>query len=704
MAALTYLDLYSNHLEGFIPEFFGNMTSLTHLDLGGNHLEGLIPTSFGNMTAITFINLGGNLLEGSIPEAFGNMTTLEHLDLSHIYNLDVEISKFSWISMKYLDLDSSPISGPMPNFTLMPSLQVLRLSSTQLRGNVSKSIGQLSQLSELDISANFIEGVMSEAHFSRLFHLFFLNLSYNPGLVLNMSPDWNPPFQLWSIHIGSCMLGHFPKWIQTQKDLDVIEMPNSKISGCIPNTFWNFPAKLMRIDLSNNEIRGAICDDNQSGGRNISKSVFDNPSVDLSVDLSSNQLEGSIPLVLFEVGALNLSNNRLSELHSLCNVTKFLPLIFLDISYNQLSGELPDCWSYMKGLKILLLANNKLSGRIPVSIGSLTKIESLHLGNNSLIGELPSSLKKLRKLIVLDVAENNLVGPIPAWIGKSMKQIAILSLRSNYFNGSIPLHFCGLENLQVLDLSSNNLSSGIPTCLGNLSAMKESGSTVHSEAILDDYYFEELFEVWKGQENELKNLFLLKNMDLSSNKLMGEIPREITELVALVSLNLSRNNLSGQIPQEIGRLESLDVLDLSKNHLSGRIPSSLSQIDRLNTLDLSNNSLSGKIPTGTQLQARDAAAYMGNPELCGDPLPKCPGEENPTIGKASQEDQDAFISKGFFISAAAGFIVAFWGVCLTLIFVKSWRYRYFKALNNAGDWLYVTVAVRKAKLLRIIKS
>lgn len=201
MAALMYLDLYSNHLDGFIPEIFGNMTSLTHLDLGGNHLEGLIPTSFGNMTAVTFINLGGNPLEGSIPETFGNMTTLEHLDLSHIYDLDVEISKFSWISMKYLDLDSSSISGPMPNFTLMPSLQVLRLSSTQLRGNVSKSIGQLSQLSELDISANFFEGVISEAHFSKHSDLLFLNLSYNPGLVLSMSPDWNPPFQLWSINI-----------------------------------------------------------------------------------------------------------------------------------------------------------------------------------------------------------------------------------------------------------------------------------------------------------------------------------------------------------------------------------------------------------------------------------------------------------------------------------------------------------------------
>ncbi|GMN69647.1 hypothetical protein TIFTF001_038693 [Ficus carica] len=175
-----------------------------------------------------------------------------------------------------------------------------------------------------------------------------------------------------------------------------------------------------------------------------------------------------------------------------------------------------------------------------------------------------------------------------------------------------------------------------------------------------------------------------------NNKLTGEKPSEITELVGLISLNLSRNNLSGEIPKEIGQLKSLDVLDLSKNHLSGRIPSSLSQVSGLNTLDLSDNSLSGKIPTGTQLQTRDAAAYFANPKLCGEPLPKkCPGEDEPATSGATedhgddQDDEYQLITKGFYISSAVGFIVVFWGFCLTLIFNKSWRYRYLKSLNKA---------------------
>ncbi|XP_024017249.1 receptor-like protein EIX2 [Morus notabilis] len=411
-------------------------------------------------------------------------------------------------------------------------------------------------------------------------------------------------------------------------------------------------------------------------------------------------------------------------MNSLCDHRPYgLRLTLLDVSYNQLSGELPDCWSRANALRVLILGNNNLSGKIPTSIGFLTSIGILHLSNNNLTSELPPSLQNCTNLVIFDVGGNKLLGPIPTWIGKSHTKLVILSLRSNNFNESMPLELCHLVDLQLLDLSLNNLSRNIPYCLGNITAMKAIGGTnskirwpyeeYHRPGWIDllpEFYNEHLSLVWKGALLAFKNLGLLKNINLSSNNLSGDIPREITELIGLVSLNLSRNNLSGQIPQEIGELKSLDALDLSKNHLFGRIPSSLSQVDRLNTLDLSSNNVSGKIPSGTQLQSRDPAAYLGNPELCGVPLSKkCPGEEEPAISgatedRANYEEKDEFITEGFYISTAVGFIVGFWGVCLTFIFNKSWRYGYFKSLNNAGDWLYVTVAVHKAKLVRIIKS
>ncbi|XP_050258899.1 receptor-like protein EIX2 [Quercus robur] len=171
------------------------------------------------------------------------------------------------------------------------------------------------------------------------------------------------------------------------------------------------------------------------------------------------------------------------------------------------------------------------------------------------------------------------------------------------------------------------------------------------------------------------------------------------ELNGLISLNLSRNLLTGRIPSEIGLLESLNSLDLSKNQLCGGIPSSISQINSLSFLNLSNNNLSGEIPTGPQLNTFSATSYEMNPNLCGFPLPnKCLGEEmtqnsveNRGSERASiQEEEDGFITMGFYVSMALGVVVGFWGVFGTLLLNKSWRFSYFKFLDIVKDKIYVT--------------
>ncbi|XP_062108896.1 receptor-like protein EIX2 [Humulus lupulus] len=746
LISLKYLDLKSNQLAGFHPKSFNNMTAISYLDLSENQLNGYIPEFFGNMIALTYLNLESNHLKGAIPEDFGKMASLSELDLSN-NELEGEIPKSIWkicelkilvaynnrlsgqlhlaelpskecanFSLENLDLNENQIMGSLPNFTLYPSLTELYLSSNQF-GGLSKSMSQLSHLRTLDLSGNSINDVLSEAHFSKLFNLHSLDLSNNSDLVIRIPTDWIPPFQLSYISLGSSNLGpRFPKWLQTQ-DYSVLNISNCGISDSIPDWLFNFSSSLSLLDLSNNKIRGRIHDIKQRV--NIS-SEFEYGRTYPDIDLSSNELEGSIPSFLLQgTSSLNLFNNSFSQLDSLCK-PPLVFLAFLDVSYNQLSGELPDCWSKAFFLRVLVLANNKLSGKIPTSFGFMVNIKVLHLRNNNLTGELPSSLQNRTNLMVFDVGENNLFGPIPAWIGTNLTNLLILSARSNSFNGRIPLQLCHLANLQLLDLSSNDLSGQIPNCLGKITAMKELNRREYVPADLDpyssskghqgvpgDFNHQKLVLIWKGAISEFKNVGLLRTIDLSNNKLIGEIPRDITKLVGLISLNLSRNNLSGQIPQEIGHLKSLDFLDLSKNQFFGQIPSSLSQVDRLNTLDLSNNNLSGEIPRSTQLQSRDAAAYMGNPLLCGIPLPiKCPNEKVPTTADEAMENHngDEFISKGFYISVALGIVVGFWGFCGTLIFNKSWRYAYFKLLNNAEDWAHVKATLQKEKLLRIFRS
>nr|XP_023918154.1 receptor-like protein EIX2 [Quercus suber] len=367
-------------------------------------------------------------------------------------------------------------------------------------------------------------------------------------------------------------------------------------------------------------------------------------------------------------------------------------LKFLVLSNYKLSGQFPDsCWMRLKGLQVLNLANNHFHGKIPSSVGFLHRIVSLDLGNNNFSGELPTSLNNCKDLIFLNLGYDALAGQIPIWLRTSYPNLIILILLSNHFNGSIPIHLCHLEHLQVLDLALNQISGSIPKCLNNLSSLTKKDSpdatiihssieTIGSMGYLFSY-IDHLFFMWKGKEHEYKNIIgLLKSIDLSSNNLTGWIPREILELVGLVSLNLSRNHLTVQITLEIDMLQTLDALDLSKNQLSGGIPSSLSYIDRLSVLDLSNNNLSEKIPTSPQLDTFNASSYEGNPNLCGAPLPKkCSGEEIAQIPAMNgsrehagmQDEKEGFISKGFYVSVALGFIAGFWGVVGTLVLNMS---------------------------------
>ncbi|KAK7857742.1 receptor-like protein EIX1 [Quercus suber] len=717
--SLDVLDLSHNHLtssSSVLEWLFKSNTSVFKLYLNENQFHGLIPDAFSKMKSLAHLYLGDNEFEGGIPKTFGGVCNLKTLSLSR-NNLRGQLLEFiqnltecANHSIEALYLDWNHIVGSLPDLTIFPLLRELRLSNNRLNGTIPESFGKLSNLESLYLGDNTLRGVISEHHFSKLTKLKKLYLS-NTSLVFNLSSDWVPPFQLDKIYLTSCHLGsRFPKWLQTQKKLYWLDISNSGISDTISNFSWVFSPQLEYMDLSYNQITGQIA--------NLSLEFYFPPAI----DLGSNKLEGKIPRFMFKAIHLDLSNNMFSgPIQSLCAVS-IRNLHCLDLSNNQLSGELPDCWMHLEELKILNLGNNHFHGKIPSTMGSLLGIETLDLSNNSFSGELPSSLKNCTELTCINLGHNNLSGQLPMWLGTSNPNLVVLILRSNHLYGSMPSHLCHLAHLQLLDLALNQISGSIPKCLNNLTLLTQklsSNATIthlyeedFSRTSKDRAYDDHVFWMWKGREYEYKGILgLVKSIDLSSNKLTGTIPGEIMELAGLISLNLSKNLLSGQISSNIGALLSLEVMDLSKNQLSGGIPSSLSQILGLSFLDLSNNNLSGQIPTGPQLNTFTATAYEGNPGLCGAPLPKnCSGEEttqnsnkrNAHDGK--QDDEDGFITLGFYVSVALGFFAGFWGVFGTLVLNRSLQLAFFKRLNDFKDWLYVVISVNMTRLQRQLQK
>ncbi|KAG5106531.1 hypothetical protein JHK82_043501 [Glycine max] len=315
----------------------------------------------------------------------------------------------------------------------------------------------------------------------------------------------------------------------------------------------------------------------------------------------------------------------------LCNdQDKPMQLEFLNLASNNLLGEIPDCWMNWTFLVDVNLQSNHFVGNLPLSMGSLAELQSLQIRNNTLSRIFPTSLKKNNKSISLDIGENNLSGTIPIWIEEKFLNMKILCLQSNSFAGHIPNEICQMSILQVLDHAQNYPPGNIPSCFSNLSAMTLMNQSpyplISSYALNITEYSLRLGIVsvllWlKGRGDEYKNILdFITNIDLSSNKLLGEIPREITDLNGSNFLNLSKNLLIGHIPQGIANMRSLHSIDFSRNQLSGEIPPTISNLSFLCMLDLSYNHLKGKIPTATQLQTFDASSFICN-NLCGPPLP-----------------------------------------------------------------------------------
>uniref|UniRef100_A0A0R0ECQ3 Disease resistance R13L4/SHOC-2-like LRR domain-containing protein n=1 Tax=Glycine max TaxID=3847 RepID=A0A0R0ECQ3_SOYBN len=639
---LKFLNLRANYLHGTISDALGNLTSLVKLDLSYNQLEGNIPTSLGNLTSLVELDLSYNQLEGTIPTSLGNLCNLRVIDLSYL-KLNQQVNEL-------LEILAPCISHELTN---------LAVQSSRLSGNLTDDVGAFKNIERLDFSNNLIGGALPKS-FGKLSSLRYLDLSINK-FSGNPFESLGSLSKLSSLHIDGNLFH------RVVKEDDLANLTSLTEFGASGN---NFTLKVGPNWIPNFQLTYLEVTSWPLG-----------PSFPLWIQ-SQNKLEY---VGLSNTGIFDSISTQMWEALS---QDEPMQLEFLNLASNNLSGEIPDCWMDWTSLVDVNLQSNHFVGNLPQSMGSLAELQSLQIHNNTLSGIFPTSLKKNNQLISLDLGENNLSGSIPTWVGENLLNVKILRLRSNRFGGHIPNEICQMSHLQVLDLAQNNLSGNIPSCFSNLSAMtlmnQSTDPRIYSIARYGRSYssMESIVSVllWlKGRGDEYRNILgLVTSIDLSSNKLLGEIPREITYLNGLNFLNLSHNQLIGHIPQGIGNMRSLQSIDFSRNQLSGEIPPTIANLSFLSMLDLSYNHLKGNIPTGTQLQTFDASSFIGN-NLCGPPLPiNCSSN-----GKThSYEGSDGHGVNWFFVSMTIGFIVGFWIVIAPLLICRSWRYAYFHFLDH----------------------
>ncbi|TQD81582.1 hypothetical protein C1H46_032820 [Malus baccata] len=108
---------------------------------------------------------------------------------------------------------------------------------------------------------------------------------------------------------------------------------------------------------------------------------------------------------------------------------------------------------------------------------NLHHLRSIDISCNNLSGDIPESVTSLLKLISLNLSRNSFTGVLPNKFGQ-LEMLESLDLSRNQISGSIPPSFSSLHYLSVLDLSYNNLSGRIPlsTQLQSFNASQFSGN------------------------------------------------------------------------------------------------------------------------------------------------------------------------------------------------------------------------------------
>uniref|UniRef100_A0A2C9VKZ8 Leucine-rich repeat-containing N-terminal plant-type domain-containing protein n=1 Tax=Manihot esculenta TaxID=3983 RepID=A0A2C9VKZ8_MANES len=658
-------------------------------------------------------------LRGEIRSSLANLSSLEYLDLSFNAFIHNQIPIFfqSFKKLQYLNLAYAGFDGKIPpNLGNISTLQHVDISSlafsTNLAADDIRWVTGLTALKYLamdrvDLSmvgSNWVEAFNMLPYLSDL-HLSACNLPSPPSFL-----NFTNFSSLAVLDLSHNIFHSFPQWLVNVSSLMYIDLSFNSIWDSIPVGFTKLPnlrflnlwgngltastyqlfeeswSKIEVIQLGFNFVQG-----NSIEG-NIPNSIFKLCSLEY-LDLSYNNLTGSLPEHL-EGTKYYLYESPLPHLQNLVLTRTRLVASVIDLSRNTLTGSIPKSIGNCLYLEVLDLQNNNLSGKIPRSLGQLSDLQTLHLRDNIITGKLPSSFKGLWSLETLDLGYNRLIGKIPQWPGDAFPHLKVLSLRSNAFSGKIPSALLNLTSLKILDLAENQLSGSIPPGMSNLNAMTQEQNIKQDLIygwVAGVYYEENVIVNTKGQSLEYtRTLSFLTCIDLSGNYLHGEFPHEVTKLAGLVVLNLSRNQISGQIPQSISELHQLASLDLSCNMFSGPIPSSIISMSFLEFLNVSYNNFSGRIPYAGQMSTFEASSFSGNPGLCGAPLAVECSDSGPSIPGLNGEIDygDGYIvDKWLYLAIGLGFAAGVLIPYLLMAFKRTWSYMYFDSVDKVADAL-----------------
>ncbi|XP_003634127.2 receptor-like protein EIX1 [Vitis vinifera] len=396
---LEYLDADSCKMGPKFPAWLQTQKSLFYLDFSRSGIVDTAPNWFWKFASyIQQIHLSNNQISGDLSQVVLNNTII--------------------------DLSSNCFSGRLPR--LSPNVVVLNIANNSFSGQISPFMCQKmngrSKLEVVDISINVLSGELSDCwmHWPSLTHV-SLGSNNLSGKIPN-SMGSLVGLEALSLENNS-FYGEIPSSLENCKVLGLINLSDNKFSGIIPR--WIFErTTLIIIHLRSNKFMGKIPPQICQLSSLIVLDLADNSlsgSIPKCLNNISAMTAGPIRGIWYD--ALEADYDYESYMESLVldikgreaeyeKILKYVRMI--DLSSNNLSGSIPIEISSLVGLQFLNLSRNHLMGRIPKKIGVMASLESLDLSRNHLSGEIPQSMSNLTFLDDLDLSFNNFSGRIPS--------------------------------------------------------------------------------------------------------------------------------------------------------------------------------------------------------------------------------------------------------------------------------------------------
>jgi Leucine-rich repeat (LRR) protein len=355
---LRVLSLSSCNLSGPIDSSLQNLQSLSIIRLNDNDFSTPVPEFFADFKKLTSLEVSNSWLNGKFLEKIFKVPTLQTLELSYNYEL----------------------RGSLPEFPPNGSLRTMFLIRTSFYGALPSSIGNLKMLSTIDLeSCNFVGSIPNSM--ASLTQLKFLDISHNKlnGSIPNFSMCKNlTTVRLYNNYFsGEIISAQWEKLL----NLETLELRSNLLNGNIPDSLFSLPS-LQMLDLSYNQFSGQLKE-------------FSNASSFLEyLFLDNNHLEGPIPMSISELHGLkelSLGSNKFNNTMNLSVIQQLKNLSSLDLSHTNLLSEYNDFNFSLSSVPLneLILAFCKLK-KILDFLRNQSYLYYLDLSYNQIFGEMPN--------------------------------------------------------------------------------------------------------------------------------------------------------------------------------------------------------------------------------------------------------------------------------------------------------------------------